>query len=862
MARDPNSPASRREGLIRKLRRLCQAKKPATKGVSTVPAFNKNFVGRIDELLALRGIFESDGSAGLICSIHGLGGIGKTELASSYAHAYAKEYPGGRFLIICEGKRSLRNAVLAQSDFADLFRYDVPEEIRADPNSHFAAIGRCLKERAETSGQILLIFDHITDVALFKSDQVELLTSAGGNLHILATSRLAAPERVKLSPLMLGELPEPDALALLERHRPFANDSERHGALSIVKQLGGFALAVELVGAWLAAHAGDSNYSALADGLQLEDLDEMAGDDEIQLRSRHERGLTAILAPVRKELDPTERCVLEYALLLPQEGAPLPWLKALLTRSFPSFGSPADDDADWMEPVQRLIRLGLLAKIDAAINRPAFVRLHALVRQLISKDWSDFDRQSRQDAITELIVQRDTVLRKTENWIEARWEIEPLTALAPIWDEMKHPLAAWLFGQTGTFWLELGDWAQAESAARRALEIYEKKYGPNHTYVARALNNLAQILNRTNRLAEAEPLMRRSLAIDEETFGPDHPKVARVLSNLAGLLMATYRLAEAEPIYRRVLVIDQKHFGSEHPEVARGLNNLANLLRRTNRLEEAEKLARWALDIVENAYGAENRKLTTYLNNLAQLLSDTGRLAESEQIMRRVIAIDEKNLEADHPSASLHLSNLAVMLTKGHRPKEAESLLQRALAFDEKRFGPNHPRVASVLLNLAIVLKGRSRRQAEPLMRRALAIQEKNLGPDHPDVAKVLNTLAVFLMKTLRANEAEPLLRRALVIDEKAVGPDHPKIALRLSNLGTLLKNQKRLSEAEPFFRRRLEIYRKLSPPTTDRHPQLDSAITQYSDLLEAMGKSYAEVFDQLETMCAPYGIGPYIDSE
>ena len=44
--------------------------------------------------------------------------------------------------------------------------------------------------------------------------------------------------------------------------------------------------------------------------------------------------------------------------------------------------------------------------------------------------------------------------------------------------------------------------------------------------VAIGLNNLAGLLQATNRLAEAEPLYRRALAIDETSYGPDHPNVA------------------------------------------------------------------------------------------------------------------------------------------------------------------------------------------------------------------------------------------------------------------------------------------------------------------------------------------------
>ena len=93
---------------------------------------------------------------------------------------------------------------------------------------------------------------------------------------------------------------------------------------------------------------------------------------------------------------------------------------------------------------------------------------------------------------------------------------------------------------------------------RRALAIDEQSYGAEHPNVASDLNNLAALLQATNRLAEAEPLMRRALAIDEQSFGAEHPNVASDLNNLAQLLQATNRLAEAEPLMRRALAIDEQ----------------------------------------------------------------------------------------------------------------------------------------------------------------------------------------------------------------------------------------------------------------------------------------------------------------
>jgi tetratricopeptide (TPR) repeat protein len=83
------------------------------------------------------------------------------------------------------------------------------------------------------------------------------------------------------------------------------------------------------------------------------------------------------------------------------------------------------------------------------------------------------------------------------------------------------------------------------------------------------------------RPAEAGPLYRRALAIDEKSFGPDHSNVARGLNNLAGLLRDTNRLAEAEPLYRRALRIFVEfgyRTGHEHPHFRTAIDNYAGLI--------------------------------------------------------------------------------------------------------------------------------------------------------------------------------------------------------------------------------------------------------------------------------------------
>ena len=355
----------------------------------------------------------------------------------------------------------------------------------------------------------------------------------------------------------------------------------------------------------------------------------------------------------------------------------------------------------------------------------------------------------------------------------------------------------------GVLLTDLARWQDAEKQFHKAIQEAASD-GVLHSTL---LNNLAQLLKDTNRLAEAEPLMRRALSIDEASYGEEHPAVARDLNNLAQLLKATNRLAEAEPLMRQALSIDEASYGEEHPAVARDLNNLAQLLKDTNRLAEAEPLMRRALSIDEASYGGEHPEVATDMNNLALLLKDTNRLAEAEPLMRRALSIDEASYGVEHPVVAIRLNNLAQLLQATNRLAEAEPLMRRALSIDEASYGGEHPEVATDMNNLAQLLQATNRlAEAEPLMRQALSIDEASYGVEHPVVAIRLNNLAQLLQATNRLAEAEPLMRQALSIDEASYGEEHPAVAIDLNNLAQLLKATNRLAEAEPLMRRALSI--------------------------------------------------------
>jgi Flp pilus assembly protein TadD len=95
------------------------------------------------------------------------------------------------------------------------------------------------------------------------------------------------------------------------------------------------------------------------------------------------------------------------------------------------------------------------------------------------------------------------------------------------------------------------------------------------------MNNLAMVLQVTNRLPEAEVLFRRALAITEASYGLDHPEVATRLNNLAMVLQATNRLPEAEVLFRRALaglLLFMQATQHQHPNQQAVLGNWAGAM--------------------------------------------------------------------------------------------------------------------------------------------------------------------------------------------------------------------------------------------------------------------------------------------
>jgi hypothetical protein len=340
------------------------------------------------------------GEVGVLTAIHGLGGIGKTALATEYAYQFAPDYPGGRWQVRCEGKKDLRAAFVSLVGVRDL-EFEFTEEEKHSLDSQFERVLRELKKRADAvSGRVLIVLDNVDQDKLLEPAQVQQLPQADW-LHLIATTRLDKhnlfSKQKDRAFVAVDELPQEDALALIERYQPnnkFPDHAERGAAEKIVRLLGGFTLAIETAAVFLGQFAEEVSCAAFRDRLRKEglvSLETAAGETSEGVR-HGETLLTATLRPTFERLSDAERLALTISAILPSDHIALTWVRVVVAGKFADLGK--DAEPGHLDPWQTLLRrLYGLRLFQPTVERSE-ARMHRLLQDVIKSSMPERNLRS------------------------------------------------------------------------------------------------------------------------------------------------------------------------------------------------------------------------------------------------------------------------------------------------------------------------------------------------------------------------------------------------------------------------------------------------------------------------------------
>ncbi|MEU8153295.1 FxSxx-COOH system tetratricopeptide repeat protein [Micromonospora sp. NPDC048986] len=705
------------------------------------------FVGRRDEFAALEEVMSA--GSGVICqAVHGLGGVGKTELALQYAHRWRDRYLV-RWWVTADSPAAIESGLAALTARLN------PDLVLTATAAE--AAGWAVGWLQNQSGW-LLVLDNVEQ----RSDVEPLLAQLDTGHLLITTRRDVNWETLADGCLRLDMLDRESAVRLLLEH---AGQQDLLAAAVLADELGYLPLALQQAAGYL-------RQTRLPVSVYLD-----------RLRDQPAEVLNTIA-----EGDQAERAVAQVWLLTLDRLREVRPAAIDLLRILSCY---APDDvprsilagyADQAGAVDQA--LSALASYNLVTLTQTTVSTHRLLQTVVRSqaqtqaeaDYHD-EQSNPPDSLWQRVLDHALALLErarpsgnpsedVDTWPQWRVFAPHVDAFVPLMPEDTLDLTfAYLLGQLGFYHYTQARYRQAVKAERRVLEISEAALPVGHRDVALRLDNLAGTLRALGQAEEALPLQRRALEISEAALPVGHPDVALRLDNLAATLGA---LGEAE---------------------------------------EALSLRRRAVEISEAALPAGHRSIAIRLDNLAYTLGVLGQAEEALPLQRRALEISEAALPAGHPDIALRLDNLAGTLQDLGQAEEALPLRRRALEISEAALPAGHPSIATRLNNLAGTLGALGQaEEALPLRRRAVEISEAALPAGHPDIALRLDNLAYTLVALGQAEEALPLRRRALEISEAALPAGHPSIAIRLENLAYTLVALGQAEEALPLRRRALEI--------------------------------------------------------
>ncbi|WP_329440500.1 FxSxx-COOH system tetratricopeptide repeat protein [Streptomyces canus] len=792
-----------------------------------VPLRTTSFVGRQALLRAVQEQLQAqDTRAVLPHALHGLGGVGKSQLALEYVYTHQHDYK-----VICwipAERESLIVFALAGLA-AHLGIAPGGRDSLGAPSANTAvpAVLEALRTGAPYDNW-LLVFDNAEDIEMARS-----YFPTNGPGKVIVTSRNRHWERVA-TPLQVNVFERQESVELLQKRSP---DLTPEDADRLAEALGDLPLAVEQAGAWRAVTGMlvDECLDLLAQGSpEILELDPNP-DYPVSVAAAWDISLERI-----RENNPGARQLLDICAGM----APEPIPRSML-RGSRSVGIPPEVDALLRESIKlnravRDLSQFSLVKVDP---RSDTIQMHRLLQTVLLAKLSAEERALVRDATHQLLAAAKPGSCSSPTEWPAYQALLPhvLASLAVISTdiyvrELVYDTVHFLY-----FW---GDHEGAADLARQAWNAWSAVSGEEDIHVVRTARTLSFLLRQTGGIPESIPLVERALEVSRRSDG-DPEELIESLVELADGRRYQGRFEEAWDLSKKATELARDLFGPEDPTTLRGTHSWGVDLRLRGQFREALPLDRENARLLEVLFGPTSFFTLNSLNGLSVGMRESGDYPSARDFQEDVHRQARTAFGEEHPLTLRIARDLAVCRRRDGALEEAAKLAEETLQRFITRYGPDHFDALFTATNVSVDLRlagdhEGSRRLGETTLRGYVArlgenhahtlLTKANLAATHralgaPEQAQELeddaarrltDTVGPRHITTLtvaigQANTAYALLdiERAHKIDSanlaelaEVAGEDHPLTLSCTANLALDLRRLGRGAEADEIQRK------------------------------------------------------------
>lgn len=780
---------------------------------------NRHFVGRKQQLKRIAENFRAGDTTTTrevpVVAISGLGGVGKTQLASEFVHCHGQYFYGVYWLSFanpdgvpaevasCGGTKGMNLRL-------NFHKLPLEERIRAVMSEWQSELPR------------LLIFDNCEDENLLN----QWLPPSGG-CRVLVTSRRGSWDpALGVTDLPLDVLDRQESVALLREYRSdlHADDPQLH---AIAEELGDLALALDLAGRYLSKYRREVTPVAYLEDIRRPDLLEhpslrRAGGIS---PTEHDMNVWRTFAVSYRRLEPDDETDQTAVMLLARAArlAPgTPISDGLLAWALePSNEDPPRPTTTVRDALDRLADLGLLENLGGE----AFRMHRLLVAFALDEVPDDGARAALEEACARAAG------RASRGGQPARLEAL-LPHLRFVTDSVEgrvDAMAANLCTALNASLSHLRAYDEALPYAERAWEISVELYGPNNRATLQRRSNIGEVFEGKGDRVQARAIYEEVVEAQEHSLGREDLDVAATLNNLGASLSRDDLYHEVLPRYRRALRIRKDAWEKTGPNdrnrrenayrVAESYGNMGALMLDLGRYGEAIPCLTSAVQILGDEVDLAHERNAGGLIILGRALRAGEDYPSAAALLRSALAIYQNISASPPPVAASALANLGAVLgewvkrdealpvpQRAHFLQESVNCLSIALNGVEQMYGEKDPFTGGVLRALAGVCDAQGYTEdARSYRERADASRRANFEADKVS-ASALDRHGTSLMNHGLYDEAQAYLERALRLREDTPREQRFDISTNLLRLGVLFQLQGRDADARPYLERARDI--------------------------------------------------------